>query len=265
LINAITNDHVTAWLKSIHFKSNKSWNNCRNDLSAIFEWGCTAPRCWIEKNPVALVERFSKKSLRPQARRRLEIDQCVEIMAYLEKNNPEWCCFFAIALFSGIRPDMRSGEIWELGRCVERDGLNSYYSNGCFHLTAEITKEGAPRTTTVPQNLAAWLKRYPPTRHRICPNDHKAYVGIRKRFKIPHDGLRHTAISAFVAARDSFALAAQEFGNSEPIIRKHYLCRMSAEEAAGLYGILPRKGAKAQFSGRQSEESNPPPNSDLRN
>ena len=160
-------------------------------------------------------------------------------MRYLVREHPAWCTFFALTLFLGVRPDMHNGEIWELARCVARDGAELYFQNGFLHLSAEITKEGEPRQTAIPANVAGWLERYPPVPASICPGDYAAYRKIRNRFAIPRDGLRHTVISAYVAKNGSFAAAATEFGCREGIIRTHYFARMGLKSAEAFYRIVP--------------------------
>ena len=81
----------------------------------------------------------------------------------LRHHHPKWCCYFALTLFLGVRPDVQTGEIHELARCIKRDGAGPYYSNGVLHLSAEITKEGMAREVSVPTNAAAWFERYPLT------------------------------------------------------------------------------------------------------
>jgi len=117
-----------------------------------------------------------------------------------------------------------------------------------------MTKEREPRGTTVQPNLAAWLAAFPLTKSSICPGDYKdkAYQEIRRRFNVPHDGLRHTAISAFISSGKNFSEAADEFGNSEPIIRKHYLKRMSLEESKEFYAIYPKKVVASGFGNKSA-------------
>lgn len=110
-------------------------------------------------------------------------------------------------------------------------------------------KDGSGRQTTVHENLTQWLQKYPPTKQSICPGDYDAYGLIRKKFAIPHDGLRHTVISAHVAKYGSFALTAQEFGNSETIIKEHYNRRMSPEDAQAFYQIFPKAGKARAIAG----------------
>jgi hypothetical protein len=55
--------------------------------------------------------------------------------------------------------------------------------------------------------------------------------------------MRHTFISMFVAKFRSIGEASLQAGNSESIIRKHYLDLKTTEEAEQFFGILPKKVA----------------------
>lgn len=232
----VTTANVTAWLKSKGEMKKKSWNNYRNDLFTFFAWCAAKPRCWVVDNPVAPVPKHKIVRAQPE---RLDIETARELMAYLEDNHPQWCLFFALTLFLGIRPDMQHGEIAKLAKAVERDGAEKYFCNGVLHITGEIAKDRRTRQITVPENVARWINKYPAKPSAICPADWPTYQSIRERFKIPHDGLRHTAISAHVSFHGSFADAASRFGNSESMIRTHYFNQMSKAEAADFYTISP--------------------------
>jgi hypothetical protein len=52
--------------------------------------------------------------------------------------------------------------------------------------------------------------------------------------------MRHTFISMFVGKFRSMGEAALQAGNSESIIRKHYLDLKTAAEVEQFFGILPR-------------------------
>ena len=62
---------------------------------------------------------------------------------------------------------------------------------------------------------------------------------IRKKFNLGHDVLRHTYISMTVGAFRSVGDAALQAGNSEAVIRKHYLDLKSVEEADEFWRIVP--------------------------
>lgn len=250
LISEITARDIHLWLraKGSHTAplGKKTWNNYRNDLSTIFAWFLKKPRAWLKENPVDGVIRFPLRSLKSPARQRLDVETCRELMEFLEREKPKWCAFFALTLFLGVRSDLLNGEIRKLAQCVVRDGVELYFQNGYLHLSAEITKEGEPRQTAIPANVAAWFNRYPPNASSICPDRGAAYRAIRERFGIPLNGLRHTAISAYVTRNGSLAGAATEFGCSEGIIRRHYLSRMTPEDAHAFYEIMPIVAVGAQ-------------------
>ncbi len=247
LLSEITSEDILDWINSRGREgqavAKKTWNNYRNDLSAIFSWCMESPRRWLEKNPSDEVVKYNKRALGGAGPERLSIQNSRDLMAAAEAEKPEWVTYFAICLFVGVRPDLRSGEMAELARCVERDGWDRYYVSGILHLTKEITKNTTARSVTFPENLQAWIKAYPPTAKSLCPGEPKEISQLRQRFHLPPDGLRHTAISAHVTKHQSFALAAVEFDNSESIIRRHYYSRMTAEEAEAFYQIQPQSCA----------------------
>ncbi len=61
------------------------------------------------------------------------------------------------------------------------------------------------------------------------------------QFPLAHDVMRHTFISMFVAKFRSIGEASLQAGNSESIIRKHYLDLKTEEEGEEFFGILPKK------------------------
>jgi hypothetical protein len=188
-ISSITTEQVQAWLKGRNV-ANKTYNTYRNDLSTIFAWACAVPREWLKTNPVQAVPRYGQKQLSKGRPEVMKIETCQALMATLEKEYPEWCCFFAVAMFSGIRPDINLGEMSKLAKCVGRDGIGTYLNGDHWHLTPEITKDRRHRDTRIKPNLKEWLAKYPPTRENLCPGKPTVYAEIRERFTIPYDGLR---------------------------------------------------------------------------
>ena len=62
------------------------------------------------------------------------------------------------------------------------------------------------------------------------------------------DVLRHTAISHYFRATGSYGRTAEQFGNSESIIKKHYQSRVSSKDTKRFYALrpLPAKPAKTK-------------------
>jgi hypothetical protein len=62
---------------------------------------------------------------------------------------------------------------------------------------------------------------------------------IRAKFALGHDVLRHTFFSYLVSAEGSVERAALEGGNTESILRRHYLNCAPQDEATDFWQILP--------------------------
>jgi integrase len=69
--------------------------------------------------------------------------------------------FFALCLFAGIRPCLRTGEILKL-----RPG-HVRLDTGVIHIEPEVSKVRMKRNVAIQPNLAAWLQAYPLDRYPI--------------------------------------------------------------------------------------------------
>ena len=100
------------------------------------------------------------------------------------------------------------------------------------------------RSVTIQPNLAEWLRAYPLDQFPIMPRGFRRLrLKFRKQFDLSHDVLRHTFISMFVGKYRSLGEAALQAGNSESIIRKHYLDLKSTAEADEFFAITPKRRA----------------------
>ncbi|MFT6235716.1 MAG: hypothetical protein ACJAU9_000793 [Lentimonas sp.] len=90
-------------------------------------------------------------------------------------------------------------------------------------------------------NLRTWLEKFPIQQYPILPKYRFASMlnEASKTHALGHDILRHTYISMTVGAFRSVGDASLQAGNSEAIIRKHYLDLKSSEEADLFWGIVP--------------------------
>lgn len=141
-------------------------------------------------------------------------------------------------MFAGVRPDREKGELGKLADAIERDGRRPYFRANTLHITAAISKDGRPRTIPLPGNLLAWLERYPVTPDALRGGNANEYAAIRAKWAVPHDGLRHTSVSA-CAALHGITEAVVRHGNSERICLDNYMDLMTKDEAADFYSIMP--------------------------
>ena len=129
-----------------------------------------------------------------------------------------WVPYFALCLSAGIRPGVPHGEITKFkpGAVILDDGV--------IHISAKVLKVREPRKVTIQLKLAGWLRAYSLEKLPvILGNFKKRRARFAKKSYLTHDVPRHTFISMFVAKIRSIGEAAIQAGDSEAIIRKHYL------------------------------------------
>ena len=211
----------------------KTYNNRRGIVSTFLKFALQ--RDWITANPL---DKIPQRRIR---RRRggavtFSAAQAEELMAFVEAHHPSAVPFFALCLFAGIRPCLRTGEILRL------QPAHVKLDDGMIRIDAEVSKVREPRNVTIQPNLAAWLRAYPLKKFLIIPaNLQHIREKVAQKFPLTHDVMRHTFISMFVAKFRSLGEAALQAGNSESIIRKHYLDLKNAAEAEQFFGIRPQR------------------------
>jgi hypothetical protein len=241
-LDQVTSERITAWLESLKGISPKSWNNYRNDLGCLFNWFRREPQCWVSKNPVDAVRRYRKRQTLPKPAAAIPVQRVEAMMAWIEENYPHWVTFFALAVFAGVRPDRDDGEFFKLSEAIREDGVEKYFISGgrLLRLTPQITKDGRQRTIQLSANLTQWLERYPVTPQSLLGGTRAEYAAIRAKWKIPHDGLRHTSVSACTALH-GITQSVVWHGHSERVCKDHYLDLYTKEDATAFYSILPKR------------------------
>ena len=218
----------------------KTYNNRRGVLSTFFKFAFQHD--WIASNPVEKTPHHRINHRRGSAVT-ITAEKAKELMAYVETfRDAALVTYFAICLFAGIRPCIRGGEIKKLkAESVRLD-------TGVIHIEPEVSKVRMKRNVTIQPNLAAWLRAYALEEFPIVPpNSMNTRKEVFDKFGLTHDVLRHTFISMFVAKFRSMGEAALQAGNSEAIIRKHYLDLKNPAEAEAFFSILPlRRAVPAQ-------------------
>lgn len=235
---------VEEFLRSLRAKdgvapaSPKTWNNARADLHSFFAWCGEGQRRWLGDNPAAPVQKFKVNRGVPDA---LTVAQAASLMDYVAGyEGGKLGRYFALALFAGLRTG-EGGELHKLATHPERGKLIDL-KNNVIHVQPEVSKTGQYRQIKIRPNLRRWLLDSPA---EILPTNHNRLVKhVRARFKLSHDVLRHTFFSMYVAAFDSVGRAALEGGNTEGIIRRHYLNLSSLEEGKQFWEIEPGQGEK---------------------
>ena len=104
-------------------------------------------------------------------------------------------------------------------------------------IPANISKTRHERHVTISSNLAAWLTSSPSP---IVPANFDRLTKLaRKHFKLSHDEARHSFISYHVALNCSIGDAELQAGNSEAIVKRHYLNTHAQDEGRDFFRIIP--------------------------
>jgi len=238
----------------------KTYNNRRGLVSTFFKYAFK--KDWVVTNPVEKTPHHRINHRRGSAVT-ISAQQSRDLMAYLEEfENGALVPHFAICLFAGIRPCIRYGEISRLqAASVRLDTMT-------IHIEPEVSKVRMKRLVTIHPNLAAWLRAYPLDQFPIIPaNIPNTRRRIYKKFGLTHDVLRHTFISMHVGKYRSMGEAALQAGNSEAIIRRHYLDLKTPAEAEEFFAIMPQRRrdpvavAREKFAAAGEAMASVPPSS----
>ena len=223
----------------------KTWNNRRGMLNTFCRY--CVEKGYLAENPINAVPQYKQTSYRSTAET-LKANEAKKLMLFLETyTGPEkrqarcrqaegfLVPFFALALFGGIRPDATHGEISK----IEPKDID--LETDVIRIEPTVSKVNEKRVVKIQPNLKLWLERYPLDKFPLIPrrNADRILREVRTQFSIGHDVLRHTYISMTVGAFRSVGDASLQAGNSESVIRKHYLDLKSTEEADKFWQIVP--------------------------
>ncbi len=215
----------------------KRFNNLRGDLNAFFAWCQLAPREWTTINPVKPIPKFRILRGVPEI---ISAEVARKLMAFAEAyKSGAMVPYFALCLFAGVRPSFQHGEIRKLADLPDPSKPIDQ-ALGVIRISPEVAKTKSVRQITIQPNLAEWLVRYPLRKYPLIPANAQSMISaVRKQFALCDDVLRHTFISMHVAKFKSLAAAALEAGNSETMIRRHYLNLVGETEAERFWSITP--------------------------
>ena len=143
--------------------------------------------------------------------------------------------YFALAYFAGIRPSTQQGELAKLAQ-REEELIN--LTTGRIMLSADMSKTKDSRPITISENLKAWLLAYE-GKPIMPPNFKNDYRHVRKKFNLQSDETRHSFISYHIALHRSTGDTAIQAGNSEHMIKKHYLNHQPREAGEAFFTIIP--------------------------
>ncbi len=213
-------------------------DNDRRAISRFFSWCIERPRRWASTNPCRDVRVARPAKPRPAI---LTVQECEAMLRAAEKiNDGRLVPYLALGLFAGLRPMEIERATWEQINLHDREisiGVDS--------------KTKRPRVVEICDTLAAWLTAYKGTGTGKIFWSRRSFDAIKKaagyggrgageelkRWTV--DALRHTSASHLIRRTGGYGRAAEQFGNSEAILKRHYQGRVSTADMTAFYGLLP--------------------------
>lgn len=241
-------EHIEKYLENRNVSAVTKGND-RRAISRFFEWCLQRPRHWTQNNPVrAIANEDQGEESVPTV---LTVDECRRLLDAAQAHRKGKAVpYIAACLFAGLRPFEAARLRWE----------QVNLSDGEIRLEATQTKTKRSRMVSVCNALKAWLEAYQGMPFRP-PGLEKDLLAIKRKAgfgrptdaepelkPLPQDVMRHTAISHFFRNCESYGRTAEQFGNSEKIIREHYQGRVSSADTKQFYDLFPpqakRRGSK---------------------
>ena len=233
-LHELTASDMEGWIKGFNL-GKRARNNERETLVAFSRWAQNqkylslgAP---LEASQIKKLDAPTTITIFPVA-------TVAKLMAAMLSEKPELVPYAALGLFAGVRPT-------ELTRLRFEEAMR--WNFGDIEIRGNQAKTGFRRLTKMPENLAAWLAPYRESVGLIAPaNAYKKLSAFAKAkgFQWTPDVMRHSFISYAVASVQQIGQVALWAGNSEAIIKRHYLERVTQNEGKAFFAITPNKTGK---------------------
>ena len=236
-VATITPEMIESWIDAGGIRGNE-WKATTKRASlarvrGFFAW-CIR-KDYVSSNPALKLEGFIVHDHEPVI---LKLDQVVQFLEVTKKHDPALLTPASLNLFCGIRPSevrrMTQGNISLADREIELKGRQ--------------TKTRDRRFVDISDNGIEWLKlggKMPLAnlnhRWHALIIEAKAALGFEKW---PHDCLRHSFCSYYLAAHENAAKTALQAGHTETILFKHYRKLVKKEQAEKFWNIFPEKTEK---------------------
>jgi len=225
----------------------------RRNIGAFWRWAAKQPRQWASLAAVESLE--PPRSINDEDIQILTPDDVKALLSAAEAEGPGEAVSYAIAIFGGVR-------MAELGKLAWKDiGADQ------IEIGRHIAKKHARRLVPICDTLRAWLTEYrddhKPADLIVPPNWVDRSKSVRRRAgwdvkarllseedlgqdpergRWPSNVCRHTCASVQVAIGTPLEELTFKFGHSggHDLLRKHYVSRMTKEDAYSILSVGPK-------------------------
>ena len=232
----ITTADISAWLAGLRSRREGgaplaplSRNHYRANLPAFFEFAAAPSRRWVDRNPVAELEKEVVEEDEPQA---YTPNAVAALMQAALDHKPDLLPVLTLWMFCGLR----------VSEALEIDLGAIDHDEDEFRV--RVSKTG-PRMAPLTEAAKAWLNAQPRRKGKAWTQSPRMLVdGMQELFTLAGvepiaNGARHSFISYRTAETRDVAKVADECGNSMQTIRNHYRQLVTANAAKKFFAIRP--------------------------
>lgn len=243
---------LKALMESRKIESPKTHNNVVSLISTFFTWCCEKRYLSPKLSPLN-DEFFRTKNTDEPLREILSPKDSAKVMEFAETwKDGVMVNYIATSLFAGVRPDS-PGEVSRLGAQHQERNLIKLEER-CISIPSDIAKGRRSRDITIQDALLAFYTAYPLSEYPILPvipatSNYSSRFAYAKELKeqfwkacpvrIPHDALRHSFASYHLKLSGSFSDTVLESGNTEEMLRIHYVRKTTYDKAIQFWAIRP--------------------------
>ena len=253
-IRSITRGQILSFLENLTFGP-QTRSHYRALLFEFFNYAMQKE--WVEINPVAALGRL-RDLAKPRDREIgiLTVDETQELLeeARLDSKAGQLVPYLVLGLFAGLRPYEALRIRWE---AID-------FGQGNIEVGRNITKTRQTRHVEMNETARAWLQPYRRAEGLVTG---ESFIGYRKAFERVRqkcgwlaghqgkqvggldrprkswtpDALRHSFASYWLAVNQNRAKLAEQMGNSEAVIGRHYRKPIAPKKAEAYWLVKPPK------------------------
>lgn len=241
VVGTITREEIEEWLSLRH--PGRGFNNARLVLSAAFSFAVR--KGFVETNPVSAIAAKKIDRGEPHFWEVGVVEDVMRAAAGLDGKRTAGARtttapllpVLALSAFAGLRP----------AEAARLDWSSINLEESLIRVPASVSKVRRARLVPMPDNLVRWLLPYRAERGAVAPSPATVKRGQRKiltqaglPLRWPHDVLRHSFATHWMAAHSHEGQLAEMLGNSPAIIQRHYKGLATAKEGAKYFKIEPQ-------------------------
>lgn len=228
-LSDITQEELEEYLQNPSWGA-QSVKHHATKISMLYNFALRRKEPWVSRNLVEFISLPSVDRANPEV---LTAEQASHLLEHADTHG--LLPYVAVGMFAGLRPNELERLDWSNIRLAER----------AIFVDAGKAKTRHRRVVNINDTLAAWLvphkqQRGPVVEIRNLLNRRNKLMKAAGMDNWPHDVLRHSFGSYFLAVSKDDTKVAYEMGNSPDIVHRHYKALVTEADANKYWSLRPK-------------------------